>query len=206
MKTLQGFKYVSMNVNYSETAGWIKKDFEVLKKEYKKIAQMYEKWTEDEQKIYFAPFDAKILSHLKGKKYHEDRAIMNREQPSIAPDGTIYPMSKYIGQTDFSIGYVFSGFDKAKRDRFEKAANVTPPSCIDCALNLRCNYMYSNLAFKDDGFVPNILPIQCAHEQMLVSIADALAAKLYKKRNALFIHKHYNELYPIISKSEDGEI
>jgi len=201
-----GFKYISMNVNYSPNAGWTKKHFEILEKEYKKIAKMYEKWTTDEEKIYFAPFDAKILSHIKGERYHADRAVMNREQPSIAPDGTIYPMSKYIDQRDFAIGNVFSGFDENKRVVFEKAANEMPASCKDCALNLRCNYMYSNLAFDGNNFFPVISPVQCAHEQMLTPIADDLAAKLYKKRNALFIHKHYNELYPVISKAEDGEI
>ncbi|MCL2555768.1 MAG: radical SAM protein [Firmicutes bacterium] len=202
----QGFKYISMNVNYSPNAGWTKKHFEVLEKEYKKIAKMYEKWTNDEQKIYFAPFDAKILSHLKGEKYHADRAVMNREQPSIAPDGTIYSMSKYIDQRDFAIGDVFSGFDEIKRKHFEKAANIIPDSCKNCALNLRCNYMYSNLGFDGNNFYSDIFPTQCAHEQMLTPIADSLAQKLYKKRNALFIHKHYNDFYSVISKAEDGEI
>ena len=170
------------------------------------LASCEEKWTTDEQKVYFAPFDAKILSHIKGERYHKDRAVMNREQPSIAPDGIIYPMSRYIDQTDFAIGDVFNGFDKTKRDRFEKMANIMPLSCKDCALNLRCNYLYSNLVYNGTDFVPNISPVQCTHEQMLAPIADALAAKLYKKRNALFIHKHYNEFYSVISKSEDGEI
>jgi len=131
---------------------------------------------------------------------------MNKGQPSIAPDGTIYPMSKYIDQTDFSIGNVFSGFDNLKQERFEKSANTTPDTCKDCALNLRCNYMYSNLGFKNGEFYPNVSAIQCAHEQLVTPIADSLAEKLYKKRNPLFIHKHYNEFYPIISKAEDGEL
>ena len=199
-----GFKYISMNVNYCGTAGWTKKHFEVLRKEYKKIAKMYEEWTTAEKKIYFAPFDAKILSHLKGKKYHEDRASMNRDQPSIAPCGTIYPMSKYIDQTDFAIGDIFSGFDNSKREHFEKKANDMPVSCRECAINKRCNYMFSNLGYNGEDYFPNISPVQCFHEQMITPIADTLAEKLYSKRNALFIHKHYNDMYPIISLSEDS--
>ena len=37
---------------------------------------------------------------------------------------------------------------------------------------------------------------------MIIEISDTIARKLYKK-NALFIHKHYNEMYPIISAIED---
>jgi len=201
-----GFRYMSLNVNYSPEAGWTKKHFEELERQYKKISKMYEEWTNSEKKIYFAPFDAKILSHLKGKKYHADRAVMNKEQPSIAPCGTIYPMSKYIDQMDFAIGNVFSGFDEAKREVFESAANVLPATCKDCAINFRCNYMYYNLGFLSGEFAPAIFATQCTHERMLTPVADKLAEKLYKKRNALFIHKHYNDYYSIISKAEDGEI
>ena len=79
-----------------------------------------------------------------------------------------------------------------------------PDSCSGCALNARCNYVYSNLAHNGIDFVPQISPVQCAHEQLLTPIADSAAEKLYKKRNALFVHKHYNEFYPVISLEEDA--
>jgi len=198
-----GFRYVSMNVNYCETAGWTKKHFEILKKEYKKLATLYEKWTTIENKFYFAPFDKKILAHLKGKKYHEDRAVMNYGQPSIAPDGTIYAMSKHIDQQQFAIGDVFNGFDKEKRESFYNAGNETHSVCRDCDLYSRCNYAHFNLKYDGKKFVPNPSPIQCCHEQLVAPIADLVANKLYSKRNSMFIHKHYNDFYPIISLAED---
>lgn len=45
--------------------------------------------------------------------------------------------------------------------------------------------------------------MQCEHERMLIEIADSVAKKLYRKKNAMFIQKQYNEMYPIISAIED---
>jgi len=38
---------------------------------------------------------------------------------------------------------------------------------------------------------------------MLIPIADRAAEILYKKRNPLFIQKHYNAAYPLLSLFED---
>jgi len=45
--------------------------------------------------------------------------------------------------------------------------------------------------------------MHCAHEHLLTPIADYVAGKLYKENNAMFMHKHYNELYPVVSLVED---
>jgi uncharacterized protein len=39
---------------------------------------------------------------------------------------------------------------------------------------------------------------------MLLPITDKLAGKLFRKRNPLFIQKHYNEMFPILSLIEDA--
>ncbi|MDQ1255580.1 MAG: uncharacterized protein QG656_172, partial [Candidatus Hydrogenedentes bacterium] len=36
-----------------------------------------------------------------------------------------------------------------------------------------------------------------------LTVADGLAEKLFKERNALFIQKHYNQMFPLISLVED---
>jgi len=200
----KGFRYISLNLNYDDAAKWTNEHFMVLEREYKKMAKLYGEWTTAEKKFYLSPFDVKILSHLKGGKYHEDRRRMNREQPSVAPDGKIYPGSRYVDQPDFAIGDVFSGIDKAKREAIEKRGDIPIDLCKECALLPRCNYAYGSLAADAKGeIITKISPVQCAHERLLTPIADRVAEKLYKKRNALFIHKHYNQLYPVISLAED---
>ena len=52
------------------------------------------------------------------------------------------------------------------------------------------------------GSIEKASPIVCHHERLLMPIADKVANRLWKKRSQLFIHKHYNPLYPVISHLE----
>jgi len=199
----KGFRYITLSLNYTKTAPWTRKHFSILEKEYKKMAQLYIKWTKAEEKFYLSPFEMKILSHLKGEKYNKDRRLMSKEQPTVAPDGRIYSGSRYVDQETFVIGDVFSGIDPAKRSIIDEKGGIPPAPCLECALNNRCNYFYDSLVYNDGEIVSEITPVQCAHEQLITPIADKIAEKLYKERNALFLHKHYNEFYSIVSLVED---
>ena len=200
----KGFRYITMNLNYDPKAQWTTKHLDILKNEYRKIAEMYLKWTRREEKFYLSPFDLKILSHLKGDKYNEDRRFMNRMQPSIAPDGMIFSGSRYVDFPKFSIGNVFTGIDEEKRKFLEDKGAIPPEPCRKCAIKSRCNYVYDHLNCHGKDMATEISPVQCAHEQIITPIADDVAAKLYRQRNAMFIHKHYNQMYSVMSLFEDG--
>ena len=199
----KGFRYVSLNLNYSDTAPWTEKHLSILKGEYNKMAEMYIKWTKAEEKFYLSPFDVKILSHLKGEKYNEDRRKMAKNQLSVAPDGKIYYNSKHIGDPAFVIGDVFSGINADKFQALDAVGAIPPEPCQKCAIRTRCNYAYDNLTRQGSKIIPETSPIRCTHERLITPIADYVAEKLYRERNALFIHKHYNQLYPVMSLVED---
>ncbi|MCL2856580.1 MAG: radical SAM/SPASM domain-containing protein [Oscillospiraceae bacterium] len=199
----KGFRYIHLSLNYSKTAPWTKELLCVLEREYNKLAQMYLEWTKAEKKFYLSPFDMKILSHLKGEKYNTDRLRMAQNQPSVTPDGKIYYSSKYLGDPAFIIGDVFSGIDPEKQKNIYEKGAVPANPCQACAIRTRCNYAYDSLISQEGGIVTEVSPMQCANEQIITPIADYVAEKLYKERNALFMHKHYNELYPVMSLVED---
>ncbi|MCL1877230.1 MAG: radical SAM/SPASM domain-containing protein, partial [Defluviitaleaceae bacterium] len=192
----RGFKYITMNLNYDRAVAWTPEKLEILRNEYEKIADMYVRLTESEEKIYLSPIDTKILSHLKGEKYHIDRRKMAQNQPSIAPDGKIYTASMHLNDPTFQIGDVFSGIDEKRRAFLYKKGGELAPECRECAIVTRCNYAYGNMDL-------DISPIQCAHEQIITPIADRAAEKLFAARSAMFIHKHYNSMYPVLSLIED---
>ena len=60
-----------------------------------------------------------------------------------------------------------------------------------------------NLSRRGAEITFDVSPVHCAHEQLLTPIADYVAETLYSEGNALFIHKHYNKLYPVVSLLED---
>ncbi|MCL1831775.1 MAG: radical SAM protein [Oscillospiraceae bacterium] len=200
----KGFRYLHLSHNYCRTAPWTGEHLDILRGEYNKMAEMYIKWTKAEHKFYLSPFDAKILSHLKGEKYNADRLLMAMNQPSITPDGRICYSSKYLDNEVFEIGNVFDGLDKARRKVIFDEGNKLPPDCQSCAIRTRCNYGNDSLVADDNGGITtDVSPMQCAHEQLITPIADYAAETLYKGKSALFIQKHYNELYPIMSLVED---
>jgi len=200
----KGFRYIHMGVNYSKAAPWTKEALLTLAEEYNKIAKMYINWTRAEEKFYFSSFDMKILSHLKGEKYNIDRTRMNMNQPSVAPDGKVYTMSKHLNNSVFAIGDVFSGIDKKRHEAIYKKGAVPSDACQKCAIKSRCNYAYDNLTNKGLDVINDVTAVQCAHERLITPIADYVAQMLFTERNAMFMHKHYNDFYPVMSLLEDG--
>ena len=198
----QGFRYITVGVNYCRGAPWTREHLETLRGEYKKMAQMYLRWTKAEEKFYLSPFDMKILSHLKGEAYNADRRRMAQNQLSVAPDGKLYSSSRFVGDPAMAIGDVFTGVDKQKQAMLHDKGEAPAP-CQSCAIRTRCNYAYDSISRSGDEIFTDISPVQCAHEQIITPIADEVAETLYKTRSALFMHKHYNELYPIMSLVED---
>jgi hypothetical protein len=53
-------------------------------------------------------------------------------------------------------------------------------------------------------FLDFVSPVLCRYEQMLVPLADEIGRALYKRRDPLFLHKHYNVAYPVLSVIEDS--
>ena len=199
----RGFRYITISPNYDKSANWDKKTLGLLKAEYKKLAELYIKWTKANMKFYLSCFEMKILSHLRGEKYCEDRCQLGKKQLSVAPDGKLYPCVQFVGDPEYEMGDVFFGIDGEKRKAIEIKGSEVSPVCESCAIKLRCNHTCGCLNRQATGSISDISPVQCAHERMLLPIADSIAEKLYKDRNALFIHKQYNEFYPIISLVED---
>jgi uncharacterized protein len=165
---------------------------------------MYCDWVGCEEKIYLSTFDMKILSHLKGEAYNADRRKQSKNQISVGPDGKLYPGSKYLDQSDFEIGDVFVGLDEMKREEIYEMGTEPLDACKKCAIRTRCNYVYDSIRLVDGEAVGDISPVQCAHERLVTPIVDEVAERLYKEGNALFLHKHYNEIYPVISLIEDS--
>jgi uncharacterized protein len=121
----------------------------------------------------------------------------------VAPDGLLYPCVQFVGDEGYSIGSVKTGVEKEKQDKLYRQNETEKETCLDCAIRTRCNHYCGCLNKQATGSIDRVSPILCAHERTILPIADKLAARLYKKRNAMFIQKHYNEFYPIVSMVED---
>ena len=132
---------------------------------------------------------------------------MAQRQISVDPEGFLYPCVQFTKAgpaSEWCIGNVDSGIDEAARGRIYQVASQEKAFCVGCAIKERCNNTCGCLNWQTTGVLDRISPALCRYEQMLVPLADEVGRVLYKKRNPLFLHKHYNVAYPVLSVIEDS--
>lgn len=196
-----GFRYIICSLNYA--AEWDEAGIAELGRQYRRMADFYYRLTVREEKFYLSPFEVKISSHINRRTYCRERCELGQKQISVGPDGRLYPCVQFVGDGEFSIGSVAEGIDEARRASLFERNEAEKETCKDCAIRARCNHWCGCLNRQATGSIDLVSPVLCAHERLLLPIADRLAEKLYRKRNAMFIQKQYNEFYPIVSMVED---
>jgi len=197
----KGFKYIICSMNYA--GKWDEESLKILAREYNKLAEFYLRKTLAEEKFYLSPFEVKISSHINRASYCNERCELGKKQISVAPDGCLYPCVQFVYDERYSIGHVDTGIDEQKRNALYSLNEAEKDSCIECAIKNRCNHYCGCLNKQSTGSISKVSPVLCAHERILLPIADKLAEKLFKKRNAMFIQKHYNDMFPLLSLIED---
>jgi len=199
-----GFRYLICSLNYA--ADWGKSELDELKRQYNKLAAFYYKHTVAEDKFYLSPFDVKISSHVHNKTYMHERCELGIRQLSVAPDGGLFPCVQFVGDMRYKIGDVFNGIDEAARGALYTQNETEKPGCDVCAIQKRCNHYCACLNKQATGSIDAVSEVLCAHERIILPIADRVAERLYKKRSPMFIQKQYNDFYPLISLAEDNAV
>ncbi len=200
-----GFRYVIASLNYA--ADWTETDLVRLEKQYRKLARLYERLTVEGHKFYFSPFEKKLASHIHGREALCQQCHFGVRQISVAPNGDIYPCVQFVkgeaSSSGFSIGNVWLGIDKQRQAELFALSRKENQVCDACALRDRCEHHCSCLNWQTTGTIDAVSPKLCATEQILIPIVDRMGESLYRRRAPLFIQKHYNPVYPLISFFED---
>ena len=196
-----GFLYVIPSLDYS--ANWQEEDLPELTRQYEKLAELYERKTLAEDKFYFSPFEVKISSHVNSKSYCHERCELGLRQLSVGPEGKLYPCIQFVGDPEFVIGNVWEGIDEALRQALYERNEEEKPGCDRCGIRARCNHYCACLNRQATGSIDLVSPMLCAHERIVLPIADRLAERLFHQGNALFVQKHYNDFFPLLSLIED---
>ena len=203
----KGFKYIVASLNYA--GNWTDKHIRELKRQYRKLVELYERLILRQKKFYFSPFEMKLASHIKGKDLLCQRCVLGKRQVSVAPDGTIYPCVQFVqdgvSNKEYSIGDVWNGIDEVKRDQLYQLSLEREESCLECAIKTRCNNNCSCLNWQTTGVINKISPVLCETERIIIPIVDRMGERLFRRRAPMFIQKHYNAVYPILSLLDDNE-
>jgi uncharacterized protein len=200
----QGARYLIVSLNYA--ADWTEADLRALAKQYQRLGRLYIKWTNRNRKFYLSPFETKLSSHINRHCHKKERCELARHQISVDPEGYLFPCVQFprAGKdSPWCIGHVATGIDETARTHLHDLSQAEKEFCKPCAIKDRCHNTCGCLNWQTTGSVNEICPVLCRHEQILIPIVDRVGNVLYKKRNPLFIQKHYNAAYPILSLLED---
>ena len=194
-----GAQYLVASLNYA--GGWTDATLRKLRREYLKLEKWHLANYREERKLYFSPFDKRMATHI-----FKERGVscrLGKRQLSVAPDGRLYPCVQFVGREEYVIGTAEAGIDEARRETIFCQNEAEKPTCVGCALNGRCHNKCGCLNIQTKGNLSEVPAILCEHERLVFPIADRLANTLFKERNALFIQRHYNPAFPVLSFLED---
>lgn len=200
----EGARYLIVSLNYA--AAWNEEAFAILRGQMEKLGDLYIQWTRAGRKFYFSPLEVKLSSHINRHCFQKERCELARRQLSVDPQGHLYPCVQFVKAgpgSRWRLGHVDSGIDETVRTRLHDESEAEKAGCGACAVRARCNNSCGCLNWQTTGTIHAVSPVLCRYEQMLMPIADRVGKRLYGERNPLFLHKHYNAAYPVLSLLED---
>jgi uncharacterized protein len=207
----RGFRIVVTAPHHG--AAWTPADARTLHRELGRIAALYEETTRRGQRFYLGCVDGAIRTHVRGNASGATSCGAGLDHVSVAADGTLFPCVQFVrdepatlgaGPSPWSLGHVTTGLDAARAGALGASLSRRDPTCNDCALVSRCasGCPCANLAAT--GRPDRVSPIQCATQRLGIPLADRAAARLYRRADRTFVHKHYSRLYPVAACLEDG--
>lgn len=181
----RGFSRINTAIDYRPDAGWDDDSMAELKRQYARIAEIMETHFDDARPLRYLNFLSKISAYLNDRPCLECKLGMR--QPSIAPDGRIYPCNQFLDDPDYRMGDVETGIDREKQRAIYRMSLDPEPDCEGCAIADRCRHHCACLNHSLTGKMHEVAPVQCEHERILIPIADGLAARLYARKSARFL-------------------
>ena len=200
------FKYIIVSLDFS-SKNWNELSLKELKRQYERISKIYETRILNEEKFYFSPFEMKLASHIRKNNFECYQCHLAKTQISVAFDGLIYPCVQFvkdgISNREYAIGSITEEIDSEIQNQLYQESKTQMEDCLKCDYNPRCNNKCSCLSWQLTGKINQVSPVVCETERILIPIVDKLGEKLFKKASPMFIQKHYNAVYPILSMIED---
>ena len=187
----RGFSKVNVAIDCRPDNGWDDASMETVGHEYARLAEFCAEHFDDERPLHCLNLESKVAAYLEDKPCHE--CHLGFKQPSIAPDGVIYPCNQFLNRPEYRMGDVWRGIDRAAQMRFYRESLKEESSCAGCAIEKRCRHHCACLNYSMTGDMHEVPAVQCANEQALIMAADRMAEKLYKKRSPRFMRAYGKE-------------
>lgn len=202
-----GFKKFNLLFDYSQK--WNDEDFNIIKEQYNKVAELYYNKILKEEDIDIFIFDEKIRTHIKEEYNCNDDCKLGMKSINVGTDGNFYPCMQFVGNSEYIIGNCEDGLDIKARLELIKKSGKENNICKKCSVNRRCKHICACKNYSITNDINILSPIVCELEKIIINASDEIAEKLYKQNSKLFIQKYYNEAYDIfkqIINNKKGEV
>lgn len=183
-----GFKRITATIAFGKKVQWTDEHLDLLKMQMREIAAFYEAQFLKGEPFFFSPFDGKISDLIRGYNPSERCHLGFRQMP-VAPDGSLYACTQFIGDPEYKLGDVFRGVNRERQNQLAARA-ATPESCKDCALQKRCTNSCGCTNRLETGNENLVSPLLCSYERMTIAMADETADRLLAADEQAF-HKRF---------------
>ena len=191
----RGLRYIVHQIDYTHP-DWTPALFERLEAGYRQLAGFYLDRVRSGAHFHLGLFDDKLKTHVASPFKLGEICDFGARRISVGPDGRLFPCVRFVSDradaADYCIGDVEHGLS-ARRDELVAENRRERPQCAGCAHLGRCTNYCGCLNWQTTGSLTTVPPIMCAHERMLIPIADEIGNELWSERNAHFLQKHYQE-------------
>ena len=190
----EGVKHLILNPNFFTT--WDEEHRNLWREGYEHAAMKLEESYRKGIALNIKLFTAKIITYLKGGYDPTDCCMFGLNEIAVAPSGLIYPCQRMVGEDSEELGVLGNVFDGIDIDASNVIANcreVTSPECRECDISRRCRNWCSCVNYSLSGDFNRPGGLICFHEQMVVTLADQVASRLFKEKNKTFMETFYSE-------------
>jgi len=201
----RGIRFVAHQPDYTHP-DWTPEHFEALERSYRALADFYVEKARSGEHFYFTLFDEKLKSHAQSPIKLGENCDFGAKKLSVAPDGRVFPCVQFVSDradaADYCIGHVDTGLTPRRQELIAENKQERP-QCAGCEHQGRCGNYCGCMNWQMTGCVTKVPGILCAHERMLIPIADEIGSTLWNERNRAFLKKHYKNFEDIFPYSFD---
>jgi uncharacterized protein len=128
---------------------------------------------------YFARF---VLRVFRREKHAYRCGAASMANLTVAPDGSFYPCEGFVGQEEYRLGDVTSGFNEAAMARFAALYVDEKPGCQDCWARYLCGGGCYLLGLMVNGDIATPDPAECELTRFLVEQAIGVLHEVQRRR------------------------
>lgn len=184
----RGVRRIMLNPDWS--ASWTAPHLDVWRAAYDGVAAEYVAAYRRLAPFGLNVFDNAIDLRIRGAANAVHACGFDGADLAVAPGGRVFGCGRAVGEdldSSRALGSLSTDFEPPVEHR----RPPIPEPCTTCALRPRCasHCACANRESSGDAAVPG--DVLCWHERTVIPLADAVAATLYRERNAAFLDRFY---------------